>query len=222
MVSTSKPIPLAGTAEDKDDNPPHRQAAAYHKTHTPEKRFKVTMEHPSVAAPEKLVVEIDGTMALGGEVIPSAGLAIPKARELARFLALGLDRAAALFETRRIGNTEVLIVSLSELEIGQAPQYPILDEERFALCFTPEDEFAPQVLALRTDFPDAPHINRSVDEIPRSLCLYDGPYDEVKLSWTAGRFIERIRVWIRDTARGALHRNDQPLEPVLLSRRPIR
>jgi len=63
MVSTSKPIPLAGTAEDKDDNPPHRQAAAYHKTHTPEKRFKVTMEHPSVSAPEKLVVEIDGTKA---------------------------------------------------------------------------------------------------------------------------------------------------------------
>lgn len=63
MVSSSKPIPLAGTAEDKDDNPPHRQAAAYHKTHTPEKRFKVTMEHPSVDAPEKLVVEIDGTKA---------------------------------------------------------------------------------------------------------------------------------------------------------------
>ena len=63
MVSTSKAIPLAGTAEDKDDNPPHRQAAAYHKTHTPEKRFKVTMEHPSVNAPEKLVVEIDGTKA---------------------------------------------------------------------------------------------------------------------------------------------------------------
>ena len=63
MVSTSKPIPAAGSAEDKDPQPPHRQAAAYYKTHTPEKRFKVTMEHPSLDAPEKLVVEIDGTKA---------------------------------------------------------------------------------------------------------------------------------------------------------------
>lgn len=156
-------------------------------------------------------------VALAGDVTAPADLTIPKARELARFLELGLDRGATLLETRRRGSTEVVVVSLSELEIGQAPRYPILDEERFAICFTPEDEFAPQVLALRNDFPDAPHINRTVDEIPRSLCLYDGPYDEVKLSWTAGRFIERIRIWIRDTARGALHREDQPLEPLLLA-----
>jgi hypothetical protein len=63
MISTSKPIPLAGTKEDEDPQPPHRQAAAYHKTHTPDPRFKVTMEHPSTSAPEKLVVEIDGTKA---------------------------------------------------------------------------------------------------------------------------------------------------------------
>lgn len=63
VVSTSKPIPAVGSDEDKSDQPPHRQAASYHKTHTPEPRFKVTMEHPTVAAPEKLVIEIDGTRA---------------------------------------------------------------------------------------------------------------------------------------------------------------
>src|SRR5439155_4406294 len=81
----------------------------------------------------------------------------------------------------------------------------------------PEDDYAPQALALRTEFPNAPHVNRTLEEIPRSLCVYDTPYNETKLTWTAGRFVERIRVWIRDTARGVLHRDEQPLEPVLLA-----
>jgi hypothetical protein len=62
MVSTSWPIPVADSQDD-DDQPPHRQAAAYHRTHTPGNKFKVTMEHPSIDAPEKLVIEIDGTKA---------------------------------------------------------------------------------------------------------------------------------------------------------------
>jgi hypothetical protein len=59
VVSTSKPIP----ADDSDDQPPHRQAANYYKNKvaTPKSgEFKVTMEHPSVAKPEPLVIKIDG------------------------------------------------------------------------------------------------------------------------------------------------------------------
>ena len=152
-----------------------------------------------------------------GDVIPRDQLTIPKAQELARFLSLAVDRSTKLLETRRNGYFEILVVTLSDLEIGQQPIYPLLDEERFALCFSTDDDFAPQVLALRKDFPNAPHINRTYEEIPRSLCIYDGPYDEVKLTWTAGRFIERIRIWIRDTACGSLHRDDQPLEPIILA-----
>ena len=38
----------------------------------------------------------------------------------------------------------------------------------------------------------------------------------VRLASTPARFLERIRMWFRDTARGVLHRDDQPLEPILL------
>jgi len=61
IVSTSKPIPGKGTDEDKDDNPPHRQAANYYKgvktLHDGE--FVVTMEHPKPWAPATVEVRID-------------------------------------------------------------------------------------------------------------------------------------------------------------------
>jgi hypothetical protein len=61
VVSTSKPIP----SNDDDDQPPHRQAANYHKDHTADRngQFVVTMEHPSMRSPEPLVIEIGATKA---------------------------------------------------------------------------------------------------------------------------------------------------------------
>lgn len=65
MVSTSCPIPAKGSKEDESVQPPHRQAHAYHKDHTDKRsgKLKVTMEHPKESAPERLVIEIDGTKA---------------------------------------------------------------------------------------------------------------------------------------------------------------
>lgn len=61
LVSTSKPIPKKGSDEDKDPQPPHRQAANFYRDIEKEKsgEFVVTMEHPSVSEPKALVVEID-------------------------------------------------------------------------------------------------------------------------------------------------------------------
>ena len=61
LVSTSKPIPSKGTTEDKDVQPPHRQAANYYRDIEKEKsgEFIVTMEHPSSSNPKALVIEID-------------------------------------------------------------------------------------------------------------------------------------------------------------------
>jgi hypothetical protein len=58
IVSTSKPIPT----NDDDPQPPHRQAANYHKRRAREigGEFKVTMAHPSTSRPERLVITIDG------------------------------------------------------------------------------------------------------------------------------------------------------------------
>ena len=64
-VSTSEPIPVKGSAEDKDDNPPHRQAANYYKEVQSGHRgeFKVTMEHPTKDSPAPLEIEIGVTKA---------------------------------------------------------------------------------------------------------------------------------------------------------------
>nr|WP_281722671.1 hypothetical protein [Nitrosomonas nitrosa] len=60
IVSTSEPIPAKGSVEDKDDYPPHRQAANYYKSvvDDPDNQFLVTMQHPSKASPRPLVIEI--------------------------------------------------------------------------------------------------------------------------------------------------------------------
>jgi hypothetical protein len=60
IVSPSCPIPAKGTDEDKDVQPPHRQAAAYYRKLVAKKNgeFKVTSETPSVYRPKPLKVEI--------------------------------------------------------------------------------------------------------------------------------------------------------------------
>jgi hypothetical protein len=60
MMSTSKSIPIKGSDEDKDVQPPHRQAAAYYKRVASAKdgQFKVTMDLPSASKPKPTKIEI--------------------------------------------------------------------------------------------------------------------------------------------------------------------
>lgn len=60
MMSTSKSMPIKGSDEDKDVQPPHRQAGAYYKgvANAKDGQFKVTMDLPSVHKPKPTKVEI--------------------------------------------------------------------------------------------------------------------------------------------------------------------
>lgn len=60
MISTSKPMPVKGSGEDKDVQPPHRQAGAYYKRVAAllDGQFKVTMEQPSASKPKPTTIEI--------------------------------------------------------------------------------------------------------------------------------------------------------------------
>lgn len=60
MMSTSKPMPLKGSDEDKDVQPPHRQAGAYYKrvARLKDGQFKVTMEQPTASKPRPTTIEI--------------------------------------------------------------------------------------------------------------------------------------------------------------------
>ena len=75
IVSPSKSIPKKGTAEDKDVQPPHRQAAAYYNRITKEKdgEFRVTMEHPSSKEPKPFSIEITSA---GARIITTVTTAI--------------------------------------------------------------------------------------------------------------------------------------------------
>lgn len=62
LISNSKPIPKKGSDEDKDKQPPHRQAANYYKSvvEKPSEDFRVTMSYPPGAKkPQPIVIEID-------------------------------------------------------------------------------------------------------------------------------------------------------------------
>lgn len=149
--------------------------------------------------------------------IEPAALQIPKAKELAQTICLGRLAFVTLVECRREeapDTTETIVIDI-EVERGQHVIHDIHYIERVAVRFIAHDHSVPEVLSLRPDFPVVPHLNLRPQELPRSLCLFDEPYDEIKLRWTAAWFIERIRTWLAETARGELHAPDQPLEPLL-------
>jgi len=156
----------------------------------------------------------------GGIPVEAHSLLIPRARILVDAVATGTLDFVRLVECRRRdagsgdGGAEIIVV---DLDI-QRPQLTVNDirrVERVAVILENGDDTYPEILALRGDFPLVPHRNLRKEEFPRSLCLYDQGWDEVRTRWTASAFIERIRQWLADTATGTLHRDDQPLEPLL-------
>lgn len=150
-----------------------------------------------------------------GDPASPAGLTVAKGREMVRLLTAGTHPYARFIEARSSAAAETVVLEV-DVEVPQHRVHDIRRTERLAAVFGREDKFRPEVLALRPDFPLTPHLNLCLSERPRSLCLYDRPYEELKLEWTAMAFVERIRAWLALTAKGLLHEEDQPLEPLLL------
>ena len=159
-----------------------------------------------------------------GDVVKAEALAIPKARQLARFLLSELHPWARLVETRS-GNTESprseSVVFDVDVELSQVTTNNIRPIERICVTFTDTDDKWPEVLAVRTDFPLVAHLNLRVEEFPRSLCLYEMPYADERLRWTAISVVQRVRCWLSETAIGTLHKEDQALEPLFLGVRDV-
>lgn len=150
-----------------------------------------------------------------GKTIDNEELTIPKAIE-----ALGIvtkSNFCTLDKILLLDNENEVIVYTSENEVPQFPKNDIRKREKIGIEFSKTDNQLPKVWALRKTFPLIPHINLEPNEFPRSLCLYDISYDELKTNWTGFRLIERIREWLKLSAIGNLHQNDQPLEPLLIA-----
>lgn len=142
-------------------------------------------------------------------------LAISKARQLATLVSHGLPFVRYLRSERHDGSGLEAVVIEVEVELPQKPAHPIQQFEPLAFIFDPEDRLQQEVLALREGFPITPHQNLRRTPEPRSLCLYEEPYADLKTRWSAFGLLERARDWLRLTARGELHQEDQALEPLL-------
>lgn len=152
-----------------------------------------------------------------GEIIRADALRIRKAQQFAGYIReAGGGAFTRLHQVRRAKESKNEDVVFSVLvERPQNLAYPIEREERLAAVFTEADEIAPEVISLRPNFPSVPHTNLREKGYPISLCLYDQPYEVVRLTWTPAEFLQRIHFWLAHTATGTLHGEDQPLEPLL-------
>lgn len=154
-----------------------------------------------------------------GLIVSSGSLELPRSRELVAALESGRLAFVTLVECRRHssddGEVRETVVFSVEAERPQRCVHDIRRVERIAARFAAADNWYPEVTTLRAEFPQVPHLNLRDSELPLSLCLYDQPWCEIALRWTPTAFVERVRAWLAETAKGTLHQEDQPLEPVL-------
>lgn len=156
----------------------------------------------------------------GGLVVPPTCFQLPRARRFAEAVGNGRLAYVAIVECRQRasstdGRCDEIVVIEVEIERPQVLANDIRRTERIAVRFVAADDWYPEVLALRADFPRVPHLNLGDEELPRSLCLYDQPWSQIALRWTPTSCVERIRYWLAETAKGTLHQADQPLEPFI-------
>ena len=140
-------------------------------------------------------------------------LNIPVARQFAR-TAQRLPFVRFVECRKTDGHYEVVVLEL-EVERPQHIEHDIRRYEVVAFVFFADRSLAPDVLALRSDFPHVPHLNLRFEEFPRSLCIYEDPFAEFGFKWNPSHFIEDTRSWLARTARGEAHAANQRLEPLL-------
>jgi hypothetical protein len=167
-------------------------------------------EIPTLAtrAPEVSYREIPGP------TISPEHLAIRRAADFAAYLLKELNPWSRFLSAVRRDHEEAVIFEL-RVEVPQRPMNDVRPVERLAATFEESDSKPPEIVALREEFPSVPHLDLSLRRLGPSLCLYEEPWTTIRLSWTAAGAIERLRNWLRLTAIGALHADDQPLEPLI-------
>lgn len=149
-----------------------------------------------------------------GNEVPVTTLQLETTQEIVN--AIERNPYTMLIECRQTSTGREVVVFDATVELGQQRTHDIRRVERIAIdCDPTAPSRVPDVLALRPDFPLVPHVNARSEAYPRNLCIFEESPDEVRLSWSAPRVIERIRRWLSLTARGELHAADQPLEPLL-------
>ena len=149
------------------------------------------------------------------QLIPEGDLKLAKAIEFIK--AVSTANFSQLIGCFKSESGDEFVVFETEPEVSQNPKFDIRYNERIAVHFEQLDVRTPWVYALRKDFPVVSHLNSMHFESPKCLCLYETPYEEIKLTWSSSKFLERIRDWLKLSATGDIHQGDQPLEPFMLN-----
>lgn len=105
----------------------------------------------------------------------------------------------------------MIVVDASDGTIEPKNAAGLRTRERLGITFRPGGYVPSDVRALRADFPDVVHLNGVNAGEPTSLCLYDD-WSLEERRWTPEKHLGRILWWLRHTADGTLHAQDQALE----------
>lgn len=149
------------------------------------------------------------------EISPSALRTVYARRTLA---ACATHKDFKVVELRRHDRdgaiADIIVVDCLNDRVPSRNSIGIKNRERLALIFSGDDTQVPQVRALRKDFPATPHQNLVLPGEPVSLCLYLAPWSAVERTWTPQHHLQRVLWWLAETAKGTLHRDDQPVEQI--------
>lgn len=149
------------------------------------------------------------------EVQDGAALSIPRAQAVLDAARRHRDYQVVRVLRHRVDGGVRLEILVVDVECDGVPSRNtpgIQYRERLALCVPADSTQLVEVLALRRDFPVLLHQNQSAPGAPASLCLYFEPPLSVLRTWTPQKFLQRIQWWLEQSARGALHPADQPVE----------
>ena len=155
---------------------------------------------------------------LFGEVISPNLLMLKKSKRLLQYITFENCSYVELVEIRQKDNhnEETIIINLG-IQRPQKSKIDIRKIEPIAIVFNVSDISAPNVFMLREDFPLTSHQYWQPDEYPKRICLYEEAYESIKLTWTPSNFLKQIQNWLKKTAIGRLHEEDQALEPFIVS-----
>ena len=155
---------------------------------------------------------------LGGVIILPESLVTERAKATATVLVRnGLEYARLVGCRQRTDGAEEILLLELDVQRPQRRAHDIDATEPVAIIFYKDDR-RPEVVSLRADFPQVPHLNLSPTELPQKPL----PIRKIGASWEIAVDAhpihpERIRFWFSETARWKLlHKEDQPLEPLIV------
>lgn len=152
-------------------------------------------------------------LATAGDVLTAgSSIELPAAREFVDLLVGGRVPGASFVEVRQ-SSTRVVVHAEIEVERPQLLAHDIKAIEPVAIIF-PKSGGAPSVFALREDFPETPHQNATPADKPASLCIDDRNWHEARLTYSSMDLARRIQMWLAKAARGELHDQSLPPEPI--------